>query len=320
MRNRISTDVDGKLHQEAISWVARVSDPGATAEDRQAFEQWRAENPAHAHAYDKVARVWQEPALDQAAVQVARRAPSGVGYPRVKRLVGWAVVACLAALVVGGISLDLPTRLQADYYTAVGERRTIQLPDRSSVTLNTQTAIAVAFDGDARRVRVLKGEAYFKVEHDVTRPFLVESEGTIARAVGTEFVLRHESKADRVTVVDGVVEVRVRQANAAVQWLTAGMMVTADAGRLEPPQSVDPSVASAWLKGLLIVDGAPLARVLDEIRRYYPGTILVMNHRLDGMRVTGTYKLDNPFAVLYHLTKTFPLQTVALGDRVIVLF
>jgi transmembrane sensor len=271
--------------------VARLSDPGATAEDRQVFEQWCAQNPAHAHAYDKVARVWQEPALDEAAAQIARRAPSGVGNPREKRLVGWAVAACLAALVVG-LSLDLPTRLQADYHTAVGERRTIHLPDRSSVTLNTQTALAVAFDGEARRVRILKGEAFFKVERDLNRPFLVE----------------------------GTVEVRARQASAAVQQLTAGMMITAEAGRVEQPQSVDPSVASAWLNGLLIVDGAPLTRVLDEIRRYHPGAILVMNRRLNEMRVTGTYKLDDPSAVLYHLTKTFPIQTVALGDRVIVLF
>jgi transmembrane sensor len=318
--NSESTDADGRLHQEAIAWVARLSDPGATAEDRQVFEQWRAENPAHAHAYDKVARVWQEPALDEAAAQIARRAPSGVRNPREKRLVGWAVAACLAALLVGGLSLDLPTRLQADYHTAVGERRTIHLPDRSSVTLNTKTALAVAFDGEARRVRILKGEAFFKVERDLNRPFLVESEETVTRAVGTAFVVRHESNTDRVTVVEGTVEVRARQASAAVQQLTAGMMITAEAGRVEPPQSVDPSVVSAWLNGLLIVDGAPLTRVLDEIRRYHPGAILVMNRRLNEMRVTGTYKLDDPSAVLYHLTKTFPIQTVALGDRVIVLF
>lgn len=320
MRNRISTDADGRLHQEAIAWVARLSNPGATAEDRQAFEQWRAQNPAHAHAYEKIARVWQESALDEAATEVDRHASAGIGHPCARRGAGWAVAACLAVIVVGGISLDLPTRLQADYDTAVGERRTIHLPDRSSVTLNTQTAIAVAFDDDIRRVRVLKGEAFFQVARDVNRPFIVESEETVTRAVGTEFVVRHESRTDRVTVVEGVIEVRARQAHAAVQQLTAGMMVAAEAGRLGQPQSVNPSVASAWLKGLLIVDEASLARVIDEVRRYHPGAIIVMNRRLDEMRVTGTYRLDDPSAVLYHLTKTFPLQTVALSDRLILLF
>lgn len=318
--NSGSTDDETGPHQDAVAWMARLSDPGATAEDRQAFEQWRAQNPAHARAYDKVARVWHEPILDMAAAQVARHAPSGTRKSRAKRRMGWAIAACLAALLLGGIAVDLPTRLRADYHTAVGERRTLQLPDQSIVTLNTLTAITTTFHSGVRRVRVLKGEAFFKVARDEQRPFIVDSEDITTRAVGTEFVVRHESHSDCITVVEGMVDVSARQTPAIVQRLTSSTMVKAEAGRLGQPRSVDSSVASAWLKGLLIVDEVPVTHVLDEIRRYHPGVIVVLNGHLREMRVTGTYRLDEPTSVLYHLTKTFPIQTLTLADRVIVLF
>lgn len=323
LKNWLSMDETG-LHRDAIAWLARLSDSGVTAKDRQAFELWYGRNPAHARAYDKVARVWHEPTLDRAAEQIASLSTtipyrSPTPRRRATRYI-WAVAACLSALVLGGLYVDLPTRLQADYHTAVGERRTINLPDRSVVTLNTQTAIATTFDGGVRRVRVLKGEAFFKVAHDEQRPFIVDSEGITTRAVGTAFVVRHELHSDRITVVEGVVEVSAREAPATVLRLASGTMIKAEAGRLEQPRSVDPSVASAWLKGLLIVDEVPVIHVLDEIRRYYPGVIVILNDHLREMRVTGTYKVDEPTSILYHLTKTFPIQTLTLADRVIVLF
>lgn len=323
MRSRLSIDETG-LHRDAIAWLARLSDPGVTMKDRQAFEQWYERNPAHARVYDKVARVWDEPALDMAAEQVASldsAIPHRSPQPKERSTRStWAVAASLSVLVLGGIYVDLPTRLRADSHTEVGERRTIHLPDQSVVTLNTQTAIATTFDSGVRLVRVLKGEAFFNVVHDEQRPFVVESEDTTMRAVGTEFVVRHEPHSDQITVVEGAVEVSARQTPAIVQRLTSGTMVKAEAGRLEQPRSVDPSIASAWRKGLLIVDAAPVTYVLDEIRRYHPGVIVVLNGHLREMRVTGTYRLDEPTSILYHLTKTFPIQTLTLTDRVIVLF
>lgn len=65
------------------------------------------------------------------------------------------------------------TWVQADYRTAVGEQPMLTLPDQSRVTLNTQSAIAVSFDAAFRRVRLLKGEALFAVQPDVTGTFNV---------------------------------------------------------------------------------------------------------------------------------------------------
>lgn len=311
------------LRQEAIGWLARLSDLDASPEDRRAFEQWQAQSPAHARAFQKVAGIWGDPQLDQAARQVVQaddieRHKQAV--TRFRRRPWLAAAACLAALLVGSVYFDVLTRLQADQRTAAGERRTVRLPDQSLVTLNTQSAIAVSFDGAMRRVRLLKGEAFFKVQHDPARPFIVEGAETSTRAVGTEFVVRHRSDSDRVTVIEGIVEVSSHGDGALKERLVAGNMIESDRGRLGSVMPTDVSMASAWLQGLLIVDDVPLAQVLDELRRYYPGTLVLLNQSIGERHVTGTYKLDEPSKILYHLTKTFPLRTVSLTDRFVILF
>lgn len=319
-----SNDQAVNVRQEAVAWLARLSDREATAEDRRAFECWQSQSAAHARAYDKIARVWGDRTLDSAALSVVRdglasceiRVPAG-GRGR-RRVLAFA--ACLVALILGAIYFDLATRLQADYQTARGERRTVRLPDQSLVTLNTHTAIATAFDGTVRRVRLLRGEAFFKVQHDPNRPFIVEAAETATRAVGTEFVVRHRPGSDRVTVLDGVVEVSSHDAGRATERLSAGRMVETEQGRLSPARPVDLSTASAWLQGLLIVDEVPLAQVIEEVRRYHPGTIVLWNQQIGQQRVTGTYNLEDPSKILFHLSKTFPLQSIGLGDRVVILF
>lgn len=319
-----SSDQTVKVRQEAIAWLARLSDRGATADDRQAFKRWQAQSVDHARAYDKVARVWGDRTLDVAALSVARSDPAGLetrvpagGRWRQQRL---AVAACLVVLVLGAVYFDAATRWQADYQTAIGERRTIRLPDQSLMTLSTHTAIAIAFNDTIRRVRLLRGEAFFQVQHDADRPFIVESEEAATRAVGTEFIVRHRPGSDRVTVIDGVVEVSSRNEGRSMERVIAGRMVETEHGRLSPARSVDLSTASAWLRGLLIVDEVPLVQVIEEVRRYHPGTILFWNEQMGTRRVTGTYNLEDPSKILFHLSKTFPLQSIGLGDRIVILF
>lgn len=324
MDNQWAEDPAGRIRREAIAWLSRLNDREATAEDRLAFESWRSQSAAHERTFDKIARVWGDQTLDAAARYVARTECSGKNFFFSVKTQTWRQVftaaACLVLVVFGARYFDLATRLQADYHTAVGEQRTIQLSDRSVVTLNTNTAIATDFDVNGRHIRILKGEAFFQVRHDPERPFLVHGGETATRAIGTAFVVRHQPDHDRITVIEGVVEVTTFEEDQVSEPVTAGRMVETRKGRLQPVQKVDSAKSSAWLQGLLIVEDVPLAHVIDEVGRYHPGTILLWNKSIGNMRATGTYKLENPSKILYHLSKTFPLQSVTIADRLVILF
>ena len=313
------------IKQEAIAWVVRLHNSRMTSEDRRAFESWQGQSPAHARMFQEVSAVWEDPELHAAAARNAQAAPPLSSYrqpvPRrvwMKSLV--AMAACAVLVVTVGIQFDLITRFQADHRTGVGERRMIELADGSTVILNTQTALATTFDHTARRIRLLKGEALFMVRSDAQRPFIVEGSHTATQAVGTEFIVRAQPGRDQVTVLEGSVQVASRLDENSASLVRAGSRIEVEEGQLSRPVPVDLSTVSAWVQGRLIVNGVPLTQVLEEIDRYYPGTILLWNQDIGRMRVTGTYNVEDPSKSLSLLAKTFPTQMFKLADRLVIFF
>src|SRR5258708_14766281 len=93
------------------------------------------------------------------------------------------------------------------YITALGEQRSIQFADGSTVELNSRSKISVKYSQQESDVDLLEGQAVFHVAHDVSRPFIVAVGATRVRAVGTQFDVYKKSNGTVVTVVEGRVAV-----------------------------------------------------------------------------------------------------------------
>ena len=93
------------------------------------------------------------------------------------------------------------------YSTALGEQRSIQFEDGSTVELNSRSKIRVKYSKQERDVELIEGQALFHVAHDVSRPFIVAVGATRVRAVGTQFDVYKKSNGTVVTVVEGRVAV-----------------------------------------------------------------------------------------------------------------
>jgi transmembrane sensor len=80
--------------------------------------------------------------------------------------------------------------------------REILLPDKSIVTLKPGSALRFSknFEGDKREVH-LSGEAFFRVQKEATRPFLVYSNEVVTKVLGTSFNIRAYASDKEVTVV-----------------------------------------------------------------------------------------------------------------------
>jgi transmembrane sensor len=319
----VSSGSDARLRKEAVAWVIRLQNADVPQEERLAFDAWQTRSSPHRLMFQEVLAVWNSPELHAAAMMAVKPAPVFSTAKSVQRH-RWSILAaaCVALLVIAADFLDLATRWQADYRTGAGERRAVELPDRSIATLNTQSAIALSFDGTVRRVRLLSGEAFFNVRHDAARPFVVESTEATVRAVGTAFVVRAEAGGDRVTVLEGTVEVNThtRAVPDSAAVVTAGSQIKMGNGRMGQPYHVNVQSASAWLRGRLVVQGVPFAQVIEELQRYHPGSIVLLNQQVSQIAVTGTYNVDDPVGALALLVKTVPVSTISLADRLVILF
>jgi len=118
-----------------------------------------------------------------------------------------AIAASLAGLAVGGggwtwFQLSAPL-----YATAVGEQRSIELADGSTVSMNSKSKIRVRYSKTERLVDLLEGQALFHVAKDSTHPFIVSACGTRVQAVGTQFDVYERRVGTTVTVLEGRVAV-----------------------------------------------------------------------------------------------------------------
>lgn len=306
--------------EEAIVWFARLRSGRMTGQEQAAFQSWRSRSQAHEAAWQQIGALWDEPELAEAAGEVERATSTAAGTRRRAWMsVRTATAAAMAALAVVAVLYlaEVPLRWQADYMTSVGQRHTLTLADQSTITLNTDSAVAWSYGMDRRHIRLLKGEALFRVQPDATRPFVVEHAGVTAQAVGTAFLVRERQGMTLVTVVEGIVAVHTAQADAQSLAATAGqqILITADGVRLS---SVNAALAAAWTTGRLVFDKAPFSEVVAEIARYHPGYIGLWNPALARLRVSGSYNLADTSQILTTLTQTLPVHMTSLTDHLVV--
>lgn len=296
-----STSHPDPIVDEALEWLAIQQNAPLDPATRRRFEDWLAQSPRHAEEFRSLEAMWGSAALRDAARTMpaaspirlderrAPRQPSGSRWT--SRVAAAAAVLLIAVGAWQGPGLIL--RWRADFTTAPGERATFSLPDGSTMLLNTASAVSVDFKDGRRRVTLLDGEAFFDVRHDAARPFKVSGHFGEVEVKGTAFAVRTDSREDTVVLERGRVEVsRLADSRDHVD-LKPGEAVTATATALSGVARRDPAELLAWRDGRIIFENQPLSRVLGELRRYYNGTVIVVDRRVADLLVTGNYRLDD---------------------------
>jgi transmembrane sensor len=233
--------LDPAVVRAAARWLVRLHSGNAVAADFAACERWRAAHPAHEAAWQKAERLARQfgavppalgvPVLTRPATHASRRA----------------VLRTLAVLGVAAPAAWLGWRhapwqgWTADYATATGKRREAVLADGSRLTLNTATALDVAWSDAQRLVRLHRGEVYVRTAPDTPgahRPFIVETPQGRLRALGTRFVVRIEdgggAPRTRLTVLEHRVEATPRGGGAPLV-VDAGQHTVLGAAGAAPP-------------------------------------------------------------------------------------
>jgi transmembrane sensor len=288
--------------REATDWFILLQEAPGDCDLRRRFDAWRDASLLHAEAWAATARTsdvaaGMTPAHDDEWMPaVARRRAQRRTSRWPRRGIGLALAAtALAAGIALVAAPSMILHLQSDYATATAEQRTLELPDGSKVTLGPASAIALAFGAGERRLRLLEGEAFFEVTPDPARPFRVEASKVEASVLGTSFDVRLDAQAVTVSVQEGVVGVTARgERGPLVERIEAGQAVRVVPGGRVERSSEPPQQIAAWRKGQLLSHDRPLREAIDQLRRYYAGTIVLADDELAGRTVTGVYNLADP--------------------------
>jgi transmembrane sensor len=131
----------------------------------------------------------------------------GLDKAIVNRQRRFSIAASIVVLAILLGTIGVWTFSSPIYATTLGEQRSIQFEDGSTVELNSRSKIRVKYSKQERDVELLEGQALFHVAHDISRPFIVAVGDTRVRAVGTQFDVYRKSTGTVVTVVEGRVAV-----------------------------------------------------------------------------------------------------------------
>ncbi|MVV47812.1 FecR family protein [Pseudomonas sp. PB120] len=306
------------VRDEAARWFVRLQEPAVDVLEYQRFETWLDEHPQHRHEFQLLQSLWSAAdLLPPQRLQALCETPPTRNQRR--PLVRYAVAASVLTVALGlGLfsGLNHPAPYTAEYSTALGERRHVALPDGSVIDLNSRSRVQVQFEKDRRGIELVEGEAMFSVEHDTSRPFVVETGSGKVTVTGTRFDVRRDTGETRVVVEQGTVKVQgLDAADSDFISLTAGLGTRVDAqGNVAAAYAVNPAELTAWRSGKLVFNNASLSEVAVEVSRYREKPLTVGNDKVGNLRLTSVFKSDNTDALLKALPNILPVAVRTLDD------
>ncbi len=369
-RSKLNT----QIYEEACEWFVECRAGDLNDKTRHAFDRWLRKSPDHLSAYLELSAIWNEgPLLDpqgkfdrdtliaQAAsdrdnvvelpgLRSSNNAPqnnpvaSPHHEPRRFRRGSLAAIAASIVLIAAAALLYLQTSQAPTYATAIGEQRLIALTDGSTVELNSRSKIVVRYSPQGRDVELVRGQAFFHVAKDSSRPFIVKTGATLVRAVGTEFDVYQKRDGTVVTVVEGRVAIltdhpmslpahgiassacaEARPLNlefpsAAGQagniLVAAGEQLTVTPKLVQIAEHPNIATATAWTQRQLIFESASLADVADEFNRYNDRQLIVADPRLETFHVSGVFSSTDPASLIRFLRARPELKILETESRI----
>lgn len=313
------------VRAQAAAWHTRIC-RGLSETERRRLETWIAApvNAREFHAQRAILDVSSELAgISPSSLAASLRAPArGFAWSPVR--ISALAAAVLLTAATGWWSLRTLGYLRQTYRTATGRMRNIVLPDGSIVGLNTQTELEWVGSPDDRRVRLIRGEAYFQVVHDPSRPFRILLAHSAVQVLGTRFDVYQMADGDvRVSVVSGIVAVEGLEngSGAPPSWsrrLISGQQIEySSVGLVADVHSILARKVIRWRHGMLETQGEPLSEFVSDLSRYTAERIVIADPRAATQKIGGAFSIRDINGTLERLSRIAPVTVRHEGGEVI---
>jgi transmembrane sensor len=237
-----------------------------------------------------------------------------------------------AVLMVGGVALQF-FHERNHLETQIGEQRSVVLDEGSTVLMNTDSDLSLAFSAEERRIDLNRGEARFVVAKDPGRPFIVVTPQATVRALGTIFNVHIGTEGTVVSVIEGRVGIQQRKGNAHLLNLrnkiessgeSAHLGVGEQAavpltGAIRSSPTEPLSNALGWPRHQISFHDKTLADLVAEFNRYHKQPIVIADTELATHEVDGTFDAFDHNSLLDYLERYQGVKVDRRPDGTIVL-
>lgn len=200
------------------------------------------------------------------------------------------------------------------YEAQDGERAIYKLGDGTRVILHAGSRIEVPDNYNVEnRELSLKGEAYFEAVHNPDKPFIVHSQDTYTRVIGTRFLVKawpDEERKVEVVVSEGKVlfgdERTATDGHRNETHIVQNQMAVIMGDSAPILQEVgDLNWYLGWIDGRLVFENQPLHEIFQRLEQWYDVKIYISDENIAEMKLTAE--------INYSLTMTNVMNGVALS-------
>jgi transmembrane sensor len=211
------------------------------------------------------------------------------------------VLKCSA--IVAAVKGD-PTKVAYNtLHVPVGEIYQVELPDGSKVWMNSSTSLKfpTKFVGTQREV-TMDGEAYFEIEKDKSKPFVVKTQTAEVTVLGTHFNVSAYGDDDffATTLIEGSVRLDATNQESGKVVLKPGQKGSLLKGN-NPAivvNEVDIYQEIAWKDGKFYFEKEKLGTIISKLSRWYDVDFALENQSLANYTFTGIVLKDKPVEYL----------------------
>ena len=324
--NKESEHIDPKL---LLRFLLGETNPN----EKRMVEEWLQLSEVNQKLLDQYEAVWAETgkltpnpvavdiksAWDKISVRVDQyenRITSPKIIPFKTRMVWISGIAASLIILFGIYQLILNPSFDTQKQILASAQDVIKdtLPDGSQIALNTNSQIIYPkkFAKNERRVK-LNGEAYFNVEHDKEKSFVIEAGNAFIQVLGTSFnVKAYENSELEVIVTDGLVKIYV--IDPETSDTSAILLKKGEKGKItakdKKPVYVAEQIPDAifWMNYTLIFNDTDLRKVFGLLKNYYHIEIEVSDQRIYDCRLTTIFTNNSIEEIMEVITATFEFE------------
>ncbi|HEY4324323.1 MAG TPA: FecR domain-containing protein [Mucilaginibacter sp.] len=173
---------------------------------------------------------------------------------------------------------------------SIDQTKQVILADGSKIWVNggSQLKYPESFNSKTREV-YLSGEAYFDIQHDAAKPFIIHTGKVITTVLGTAFDIKEDKILHTVVVTVTRGKVSVANGKQVLGTITPNQQISFNTNNNQHIKTdVDAKQTIAWQKNELHFEDITFADAVGQLQLKFKVKIAFGNNRLKNCRFTGT--------------------------------
>ncbi len=237
---------------------------------------------------------------------------------------------------------------KSEVSTKNGSRSKIQLPDGTSVWLNSSSKLTYDNENFGAKVREvsLVGEAYFDVEKNASKPFIIHTTKMDIKVFGTAFNVKSypTDKTTETSLIRGSVEVTLNDRQEKIMLKPNEKLIFNTLQNIPEKRNIEKEdfntnnkekpiielshltvypidnsiVETAWMDNKLVFRNESSEDIALKMERWYGISIVIVTESLKKELITGSFEKETIYQALKALQFTNKFTFIIEKDKIII--